>query len=297
MARRITAIASSIMLVGALIFVAPQHARAADFHDFYRIPSGWLTGGVLNVTAWNTTNFSSPWNTPPVGATCYAAAVSEIHNDWGSDGVFASCNTDNVLVKFSGSITSPDSGPIDFCNNSDDGFYLELGGRPVIASNWVDQGGGGCYYPINANEWQQNSGTYTFSAGIPVAFEAWYYEHSGNAQVNLYYSPSPCALDAGVCPAITEVGANRVTGAPGTDHTTELATYTWLRCRNEGEALESRRAPIDCRVIRSSMRSNAARMANAPYRITGVDRVWGYLRLAVTVGRTTYYSGTYDLNR
>lgn len=96
-------------------------------------------------------------------------------------------------------------------------------------------------------------------------------------------------------PAIAAMGAGRVVGSPGSDFIAVRATYTWLRCRYAGDALTSRRAPVGCRAIHSAL-STAARMANAPYRITVSDRAWGYLRLAVTVGRTANYSAAYDLN-
>ncbi len=96
-------------------------------------------------------------------------------------------------------------------------------------------------------------------------------------------------------PSITASGTSRVIGAPGSDHMARRATYTWLRCKSAGDALESRRAPRDCRAVQS-LRSTGARMTSRPYRITAVDRRAGYLRLAVTVARTTYYSGTFNLN-
>lgn len=103
-------------------------------------------------------------------------------------------------------------------------------------------------------------------------------------------------LDESVCPTITESGTNRVVGAPGTEQMTRRATYTWLRCVSEGDALLSRRAPRGCRAVRT-IRATGALMSRRPLLITSSMRRWGYLRLGVTIGRTSYYSGTYDLNQ
>jgi ELWxxDGT repeat protein len=103
-------------------------------------------------------------------------------------------------------------------------------------------------------------------------------------------------LDESVCPTVNESGTNRVVGAPGTEQMARRATYTWLRCVSEGDALMSRRAPRDCRVIRT-LRTTGSSMAGRPLRITSSARRSGYLRLGVTIGRTSYYSGTYDLNQ
>ena len=102
-----------------------------------------------------------------------------------------------------------------------------------------------------------------------------------------------CALAATVCPTITSSGATRVLGAPGTGYTTAYATYTWYRCGQEGEAVKSAKPPVTCRMI-SSFKGSAAQMALRPYTITRQDVRAGYLRLAVKVLNTTYYSAAYS---
>ena len=76
----------------------------------------------------------------------------------------------------------------------------------------------------------------------------------------------------------------------------QRATYTWLRCSSEGDALMSRRAPSECKVVRT-IHATGTRMAEKPLLIRGSMRRWGFLRLKVTIGRTSYFSGTYDLNQ
>jgi len=285
-----------------------------------------LTALGLNVTVWNLDDMGdefyenwAPWNTGVSEANIASICTNSAHvaNVDGigflaengcqleSDYRDSDDGYGDVAAHFTGYITAPTSGTVQFCSSTDDGFHLEIDGTLVVSS-WYLQGSDDCNY-------NDASGTFTFVAGVPVSFDLWWFENGGGEEVRLTYDngtdyvPVPTSwfsrpnnancgdLDAAVCPTITESGTNRVTGAPGLDYTTARATYTWLRCRNEGAALESRRAPRDCRTIRS-IRGTAARMEKAPYRITMADRTWGYLRLAVSFGGTTHYSGTYDLN-
>ena len=104
-------------------------------------------------------------------------------------------------------------------------------------------------------------------------------------------------LDESICPTITDSGTNLVVGAAGSEQMTRLARYTWLRCTSEGDALEARRAPRDCRAVRTS-HTTGSRMARRPLPITSsMRRRWGYLRLGVTIDRASYYSATYDLSQ
>jgi hypothetical protein len=280
----------------------------------------------LNVTVWNFNDMGgdfylswAPWNTGVPEANIASICTDSAHVEQ-VDGIgFLADNgcqlesdyseDDNgygdVAALFTGFITAPASGSVEFCAYTDDGFHLEIDGTTVI-NTWELQGPGNC----------NGVGSFTFVAGVAYSIELWWFENGGGEDIAMKYNteggyvPVPASwftrpatsgancgdLDAAVCPTITDAGTNRVTGAPGSDYTTARATYTWLRCRDAGDAFESRRAPTGCRVIRST-RSTAARMENSPYRISSGDRGWGYLRLAVSVGRTTYYSGAYDLNQ
>ena len=394
MRKRISAIACSITMLAALVIIAPQSARAEDGY-FSAVPSSWF-GGTLNYSAWNSAigNIpTSPWITPPAGATCATGLASNINYSWGNGNVFGTCNDNYVVVKFYGTITSPVSAIVDFCNISDDGFYLILGGTPVTSSDWTVHGAGFCFAGTN-------HGKYIFSAGDPVQFEAWYFENDGAAEVRLYSKELTLpevmtethgcgALDPLVCPIIIptvsapnafatapneifmtdlhgitigdtihlrSVGHDvivlgitptsfyprvpnvfdypvigtegyllrlnfeqtytwwtrdfvsltqdlppvvSVIGAPGwgLDYESGRATYRWLRCNSGGEANQSARMPHGCRVIRGGGRGARLSMVSRPHQISSSDRSSGYLRLAVTVGHTTYYSGAYDLNQ
>lgn len=285
-----------------------------------------LTAIGLNVTVWNMNDLEldfygdwAPWDTG-VSRSDYSSICTDSAHVANVDGLgflednncqLESDYTDgedsfgDVVARFTGYITAPASGAVQFCAYTDDGFHLEIDGVTVI-NHWVLDGAFDC----NA------LGNFTFVAGVTYSIELWWFENWGGQDIALKYNsagdyvPVPASwftrpatsgancgdLDAAVCPTISDAGTNRVTGAPGSDYTTARATYTWLRCRDAGDAFESRRAPAGCRVIRST-RSTAARMENAPYRVSSGDRGWGYLRLAVTVGRTTYYSGAYALTK
>ena len=99
-------------------------------------------------------------------------------------------------------------------------------------------------------------------------------------------------LDATVCPTITDAGSGKLIGAPGSAAMSTPARYTWLSCRVAGGGTTSR--PSDCRAGKT-VTSTGARFSRMAYRISLADRRSGYLRLAVQVRGTTYYSGTFDV--
>jgi alpha-tubulin suppressor-like RCC1 family protein len=99
-------------------------------------------------------------------------------------------------------------------------------------------------------------------------------------------------LDATVCPTITDAGSGKLIGAPGSAAMSTPARYTWLSCRVAGAGTTNR--PSDCRAGKT-VTSTGARFSRMAYRISLADRRSGYLRLAVQVRGTTYYSGTFDV--
>jgi alpha-tubulin suppressor-like RCC1 family protein len=99
-------------------------------------------------------------------------------------------------------------------------------------------------------------------------------------------------LEATVCPTIIDAGSGNLIGAPGSAAMSTPARYTWLSCRVAGGGTTSR--PSDCRPGKS-VTSTGARFSRMAYRISLADRRSGYLRLAVQVRGTTYYSGTFDV--
>lgn len=105
----------------------------------------------------------------------------------------------------------------------------------------------------------------------------------------------PCGvISMTVCPTIRDDAPGNVVGAPGTNSYLALATYSWYRCRSAGLATASRMIPRGC-TLATKVISSGPRMASRPYRVSPVDRSWGYLRLRVQVSGKSYFSGTYDL--
>ena len=91
-------------------------------------------------------------------------------------GVVAGCREEFVIVHYTGFITFPDSGSYSFLALADDGFWMSLDGNAVITDDWVSKGRGGNTYPDVAIE-----------GGRKYAFDAWYYEEGGGANVTLQY--------------------------------------------------------------------------------------------------------------
>lgn len=90
-------------------------------------------------------------------------------------GVVAGCQVDHVILHYTGFITFPVSGTIEFTGQADDGFWMSLDGTSVINNDWGDKGRGGYTY------------TTTIEKDHEYAFDAWYYENSGGANVTLEY--------------------------------------------------------------------------------------------------------------
>lgn len=99
--------------------------------------------------------------------------VSQIADNWG-EGTVAGCQGDFVLIHYYGYITADITGPINFYSQADDGFYMEIGGVPVI-DDWYLKGCWG------------NSGVHDFEAGVSQYIDVWWYEYGGGACNVLYW--------------------------------------------------------------------------------------------------------------
>ena len=170
------------------LFVVPTEARAAE----------GLTAQVHNVLGQN----GSPYI--PQGDTATVTTnVSNIDFQWGGGSVLGGPSED-VIVRFTGSIRSNTTQNISFLATADDGTKLYIDGA-LITSDWVDKGGGGT-----------TSSPVSFTAGVPKTIELMYYENGGGAWVKLLWDQSGSmqvipaeAFTSQAAPVVKTIGAPR----------------------------------------------------------------------------------------
>ena len=103
--------------------------------------------------------------------------VSNINFQWGGGSVLGGPSED-VIVRFTGSIRSDSTQNISFLATADDGTKLYIDGV-LVANDWFDKGGGGT-----------TTDPISFTAGVPKTIELMYYENGGGANVFLYWNQS-----------------------------------------------------------------------------------------------------------
>jgi hypothetical protein len=155
----------------------------------------------------------------PQGASpVRTVSVPNIDFQWGSGSVLGGPSED-VIVRFTGSIRSNTTQDISFLATADDGTKLYIDGIN-ITNDWYDKGGGGT-----------TSDPISFTAGVPKTIELLYYENGGGANVFLYWDQSgsmdiipASAFTSQAAPVVKTIGAPRnltvVDGATAT-------TLTW----------------------------------------------------------------------
>jgi len=131
-----------------------------------------LTAQVYNVLGQNGSPYI-PQGASPVVTT----NVPNINFQWGSGSVLGGPSED-VIVRFTGSIRSDSTQDISFLATADDGTKLYVDGI-LVASDWVDKGGGGT-----------TTAPISFTAGVPKTIELMYYENGGGANVFLNWDQS-----------------------------------------------------------------------------------------------------------
>ena len=95
--------------------------------------------------------------------------------NWGGTSPGAPIGTDLFSVRWTGSLTPPESGLYTFSTNSDDGVRLWVGGDPVV-NNWSDHSA------------TVNPGAPIYlEAGEPVAIRMEFYENGGDAVAQLFW--------------------------------------------------------------------------------------------------------------
>jgi hypothetical protein len=172
-----------------------------------------LTAQVYNVQGQNEAPYI-PQGASPVVTT----NVPNIDFQWGSGSVLGGPSED-VIVRFTGSIRSDSTQNISFLATADDGTRLYIDGV-LVADDWVNKGGGGT-----------TTNPISFTAGVPKTIELIYYEDGGVANVFLYWDQSgsmdiipASAFTSQAAPVVRTIGPPRnltvVDGATAT-------TLTW----------------------------------------------------------------------
>jgi hypothetical protein len=151
-----------LLVVLWLIPASIEHANASE----------GLTAQVYNVQGQNNAP-SIPQSAQPIITT----NVPNVNFQWGSGSVLGGPSED-IIVKFTGSIVTNITQEISFLATADDGTKLYLDGQ-LITDDWFDKGGGGT-----------TSSPISFTAGVPKTIELMYYENGGGAAVNLYWDQS-----------------------------------------------------------------------------------------------------------
>ena len=131
-----------------------------------------LTAQVYNVQGQNNAPYI-PQGASPVRTV----NVPNVNFQWGSGSVLGGPSED-VIVRFTGSIRSDSTQDISFLATADDGTRLYIGGV-LVADDWFDKGGGGT-----------TTDPISFTAGVPKTIELMYYENGGGANVFLHWDQS-----------------------------------------------------------------------------------------------------------
>jgi len=170
------------------LFVVPTEARASE----------GLTAEVYNVLGQNNAPYIPQGDTATVTTN-----VPNINFQWGSGSVLGGPSED-VIVRFTGSIRSNTTQDISFLAAADDGTKLYLDGV-LITNDWRDKGGGGT-----------TSSPVPFTAGVPKTIELMYYENGGGAWVQLLWNQSGSmqvipaeAFTSQAAPVVKTIGAPR----------------------------------------------------------------------------------------
>ena len=174
------------LVVGSLLFGHSEKAHAAE----------GLTAEVYNVQGQNGSPYIPQGMSPTLITT-----VPNINLQWGGGSVLGGPSED-VIVRFTGSILSNTTQDISFLATADDGTKLYLDGI-LITDDWRDKGGGGT-----------TSAPVSFTAGVPKTIELMYYENGGGANVFLYWDQSGSmqiipaeAFTSQAAPVVNTIGA------------------------------------------------------------------------------------------
>lgn len=114
-------------------------------------------------------------NTNLSGAPALTRVDPTINFNWGSQSPATGVPADNFSVRWVGYLTPPTSGIWTFTTASDDGISLVVNGQTVVRDG-------------TAHAVKEQSGSIELQAGVPVLVDLTYYEASGLAVAQLYWS-------------------------------------------------------------------------------------------------------------
>ena len=125
---------------------------------------------------------SAAWTTPPAAfttSTCHTS-TGNINFNWGGGGPGGSCGGDYFTGYGVGYILAPVTGNINFCEQTDDQFYMRINSTVIIEDNSAKAAASG----------QSCNGTVTMSmvAGTSYPIEIWMHEQGGGAEWRLLWS-------------------------------------------------------------------------------------------------------------
>ena len=127
-------------------------------------------------------NDSAAWTTPPAAftsTTCHTS-TGNINFNWGGGGPGGTCGGDYFTGYGVGYILAPVTGNVNFCEQTDDQFYLRINSSFIIEDNSAKAAATG----------QSCNGTGTMSmvAGTSYPIEIWMHEQGGGADWRLLWS-------------------------------------------------------------------------------------------------------------
>jgi hypothetical protein len=127
-------------------------------------------------------NDSAAWTTPPAAfttSTCHTS-TGNINFNWGGGGPGGTCGGDYFTGYGVGYILAPVTGNVNFCEQTDDQFYMRINSTVIIEDNSAKAAASG----------QSCNGTVTMSmvAGTSYPIEIWMHEQGGGAEWRLLWS-------------------------------------------------------------------------------------------------------------